>query len=252
MANRFGASTTEKTKQFYEGLSSGTESRGIWGKESRFDPSAIAAKPSVQKHFVEVIRPFIKPSDYCLDLGCGPGGFLSLVAPMCDRIIGVDVVPSFISEAEQQIERCKLSNATVLLNTEPSLPFHDGEFDRVIMVDTIHHLENVAPTLAEVHRVLKPNGTFLVFEPNKLNPLLALMCALDRNEHGLLRMGTFGAYRRLFQGKFEIEVQKYNGVLIGPTSSTSLAIADFVSDPKYAAFTGWLSPKVFIASRKIA
>jgi len=187
----------------------------------------------------------------CLDLGCGPGGFLTLAAPMCGRIVGVDVVPSFVQQCAQQIERAGLANASVILNANSRLPFGDAEFDRVLMVDTIHHLEDVEATIAEVHRVLKPDGVFLIFEPNKLNPLLALMCALDRNEHGLLRMGTFSAYRRLLVGKFEPEVEQYNGVLIGPTGSISGAVADLVSDPKFARFLGWLSPKIFIAARRI-
>jgi ubiquinone/menaquinone biosynthesis C-methylase UbiE len=252
MGNLFGPSTTERTKEFYEALSSGSETRGIWGKENRFDPALIATKPSVLRHFVEPIRPFLSTDHACLDLGCGPGGFLTLAAPMCGRIVGVDVVPSFAQQCEQQIERAGLTNASVILNTNPRLPFDDAEFDRVLMVDTIHHLEDVEATLAEVHRVLKPDGTFLIFEPNKLNPLLALMCALDRNEHGLLRMGTFGAYRRILKGKFEPYVEKYNGVLIGPTGSLSNAIADFVSDPKVAPFLGWLSPKIFLAARRVS
>lgn len=252
MADRFGPSTTEETREFYEGLSSGKEKRGIWGKESRFDPALIVGKPSVLKHFVEPIKPFLSRDHVCLDLGCGPGGFLSLVAPLCGRIVGLDVVPSFVQECEQQIKRAGLENASVILNSSDRLPFPDAEFDRIIMVDTIHHLEDVEGTLREVHRVLKPGGVFLIFEPNKLNPLLALMCALDTNEHGLLKMGTFGAYRRLFEGKFQAFHEAYNGVLIGPTGGANIAIADFVSSSKVAPFLGWLSPKIFIAAKKVA
>jgi len=251
MSSGFRPSTTKQTRQFYESLSAGKERRGIWGKESRFNPEKIAARQSVQRHFVETIRPFLDKSHLCLDLGCGPGGFLTLTAPMCGRIVGVDVVPSFIRECQNQIERAQLSNATAILSTEARLPFADGAFDRILMVDTIHHLEDPAQTLAEMHRVLARDGLLLVFEPNKLNPLLALMCALDPNEHGLLRMGTFRAYRKLFSGKFDIEVGRYNGVLIGPKGRTSVAIADFVTDPKIAPVLGWLGPKLFIAARKI-
>jgi ubiquinone/menaquinone biosynthesis C-methylase UbiE len=251
MTNNFGPCSTKQTQEFYEGLSSGAEKRGLWGKESRFNPDVISAKPSVQKHFVETIAPYLSSELNCLDLGCGPGGFLGLMAPLCKNIIGVDVVSSFVEECRAHIDRLGLTNATAILSENLPLPFPDAEFDRIVMVDTIHHLENVSGTLDEVHRMLKPNGLFLVFEPNKLNPLLAAMCALDRNEHGLLRMGTFKSYRKLLDRMFVMECEAYNGLLIGPSGKLSTTIADFVSDPKVAPLAGWLSPKLFFAARKV-
>lgn len=104
--------------------------------------------------------------------------------------------------------------------------------------------------MEEVVRVLKRGGLLLIFEPNRLNPLLALLCALDKNEHGLLRLGTFAAYRKLLGARFAIEEEQYNGMLVGPEGAVSVAIADFVSGSGRTVF-GWLSPKLFIAARKV-
>jgi ubiquinone/menaquinone biosynthesis C-methylase UbiE len=173
------------------------------------------------------------------------------MAPLCKTIIGIDVVPSFVAECRAHIDSLGLTNTKVLLSESVHLAFPDAEFDRIIMVDTIHHLEDVSSTLSEVHRLLKPDGLFLVFEPNKLNPLLAAMCALDPNERGLLRMGTFGSYRKLLNRMFVMEKETYNGLLIGPSGKLSLAVADLVSHPKVAPIAGWLSPKLFFAARKV-
>ena len=70
--------------------------------------------------------------------------------------------------------------------------------------------------MAEVIRVLKPDGLLLIFEPNKANPLLALMCVLDPNEHGLLKLGTFSSYRKLIGRRANIICKEYNGMLVGP------------------------------------
>jgi len=250
MLNMFKSRSAEQTRRFYEGLASGEEQRGLWGKESRFDPDLIAAKPSVLKHVVPVVKRYLTREDRCLDLGCGPGGFLSVMAPFCGTIIGADITPSFVAECQAMIDRKGISNARALLLEKGELPFANGEFDKVVMIDTIHHLEEHERTLAEVARVLKPGGLLLIFEPNMLNPLLALLSVLDSNEHGLLRLGTFAAYRRLLGAAFRIEVEEYNGVLVGPTGKASIALADFVSNPKNRIF-GWLSPKMFIAARKI-
>lgn len=250
MRDLFKASSTQETRGFYEGLSKGENKRGLWGKDSRFNPESLLVKTSVLRHFVPVVSRFISSGDHCLDLGCGPGGFLTLMAPLCGSITGADIVPSFVNECCEVIESRRITNATAVLLNEGLLPFGDGQFDRVIMVDTIHHLEHQDQTMDEVVRVLKPGGLLLIFEPSRLNPLLALMCALDKNEQGLLRLGTFAAYRKLLGTQFTIEAEQYNGMLVGPESAASVAIADFVSSPGRTAF-GWLSPKLFIAARKV-
>lgn len=241
--------SADQTRNFYQGLVEDTKKKGIWNKGNRFDPDAIVKKSSVLRHFVPVVGQYLSITDNCLDLGCGPGGFLALMAPLCGRIVGADIVPDFVEESRATIERKALGNASVVLLGKTRLPFTDGEFDKVVMIDTIHHLEFHDNTMDEVFRVLKPGGLLLIFEPNKANPLLALLCALDPNEHGLLRLGSFSAYRRLLGDAFEIIQQNYNGMLVGPQGSVSLAIADFVSASGHTAL-GWLSPKLFIAARK--
>ena len=248
MLSMFKHRSTGQTRSFYQGLVKGTKKRGIWGKENRFSPSL--EKPSVLRHFVPLICRNLSQTDNCLDLGCGPGGFLSLMAPYCGTIVGADIVPDFIDQCRENIQRRALGNSSAVLLEKEGLPFEDGEFDKVIMIDTIHHLEYPGKTMSDVFRVLKPGGTLLIFEPNKANPLLALLCALDSNEHGLLRLGTVSAYRRLLGDALNIVHQEYNGMLIGPQGRIALAIADFVSAPSHAKLLGWLSPKLFIAARK--
>lgn len=249
MFNFFKHRTAKQTRSFYSGLVNGSEKRGVWSKENRFDPDAIGKKPSVQRHFFSVIAPLLASTDRCLDLGCGPGGFLALIAPLCGEVVGADVVPDFVDECRRTIARKGLSNASAVLLEKEELPFADEEFDKVVMVDTIHHLEFHENTMSEVHRVLKPGGLLLIFEPNKANPLLALLCALDPNEHGLLRLGTFSSYTRLLEDRFQIVQQSYNGMLVGPQGRLSVAIADRVSATGHEALA-WLSPKLFIAASK--
>jgi SAM-dependent methyltransferase len=245
----FKSSSSDQTRAFYDGLAQGTKRRGLWGMENRFDPDTIAGRPSVRRHFLPAVQRHLSTDDVCLDLGCGPGGFLQLMAPLTGRIVGADIVPQFVTEAQATIDRHALGNAEAVLVADGPLPFDDAAFDKVVLIDTIHHLEDVDGTLAEVARVLRPDGHLLVFEPNKLNPPLAAMCVLDKNEHGLLRLGTKRSYRRLLDADFDVEHTSYNGVLIGPEGGISEKVADYVSTPGNRAL-GWLSPKLFIVARR--
>jgi SAM-dependent methyltransferase len=237
------------TRSFYQTLMSGEAKRGLWGKESRFNADKIIRSPSVLGHFERVISRYVEPTHRCLDLGCGSGGFLTILAGKCGHAVGADIVPAFVEEARNTLERHGRSNAEVVLLQQGKLPFADGEFDRLLMVDTIHHLENVQETLDEAARVLRPGGLLLVFEPNKLNPLLALMCLFDPNEQGLLRLGTFDAYERILSARFEVVARAYNGLLVGPSGRLARGVADFVSRPA-RAMVNWFSPKIFIAAAR--
>jgi SAM-dependent methyltransferase len=241
---------SSETRRFYEDLTLGRESRGLWGYEKRFNPERVRAKPSVQRHFTRVVASRLKPTDVVLDLGCGPGGFLSAIAPHCGSIVGVDIVPAFVDRCRDMIASAGLANARAVLSHDGIVPFEPATFDVVMMVDAIHHCADPRAVMAEVQRVLKPNGLFLVFEPNKGNPALALMCCLDRNEWGLLRLGSRRAYRALLGGAFTIETNVFSGLLVGPEGPAAVAVADFVSSPPASPLLGWLSPKIFVAARR--
>jgi demethylmenaquinone methyltransferase/2-methoxy-6-polyprenyl-1,4-benzoquinol methylase len=47
-----------------------------------------------------------------------------------------------------------------------SLPFQAESFERVIMVDALHHVINQADTARELWRVLKPGGRIVIEEPD--------------------------------------------------------------------------------------
>ena len=46
------------------------------------------------------------------------------------------------------------------------LPFADGHFDRVLMVDALHHVADQAQTVRELWRVIKPGGRVVIQEPD--------------------------------------------------------------------------------------
>jgi SAM-dependent methyltransferase len=45
------------------------------------------------------------------------------------------------------------------------LPFADGSFDNLVMVDVLHHLNSVKEFFGEVQRVVKPGGRIVLVEP---------------------------------------------------------------------------------------
>jgi len=247
----FKAPSIDSTKAFYNDLVSGDASRGLWGKDSRFDPLKLGESRNIDRHFLANIKPYITNADHVLDLGCGSGVFLVRLAGLCRRIVGVDITRAFVDMARDAIATLGLVNAEAEEIDGQRLDFGDAQFDKVLMVDVIHHLENIEQTMNEVRRVLKPGGKLLIFEPNKLNPALFAMCVLDRNEWGLLPLGTRRAYERVLAPHFRIERYCFCGLLIGPDSRLAFSIADFLLTSPWSRLLGFLSPKLFVVASRL-
>lgn len=91
-----------------------------------------------------------------LDIGCGIGDMLRHRR----NTVGVDVNPKAVAF-------CRAQGLSVELMQPDCLPFGGGEFDGAVLDNVLEHLEAPEPLLAEVHRVLKPGGTFVVGVPGQ-------------------------------------------------------------------------------------
>lgn len=240
----------KNTAKFYDQLMDGDENRGMWGKDARFSVKQIVNKPSVHTYFTNVVKEYVTKEDKVLDNGCGTGGFLSCIAPLCGTITGVDISERFVNETQKSIEAFEYTNASAQQVDGKTLPFDDETYDVVVMVDVIHHMENPHAGVEEAVRVLKSGGKLVIFEPNMLNPLLALLSALDHNEWGLLSLGRRSVYKKMFSPYVDIELNDYNGLLIGPDIKLFDALAEFMSKGIGKVLFGWMSPKLVIIGTK--
>ena len=95
-----------------------------------------------------------------LDMGCGNGAApIHLAQRYHLDVTGVDVDPDQIQLAEESSQT--LNNARFLTVSGTQLPFDASEFDIVATNKVTHHIPNWEATLAEMVRVLKPNGYFI-------------------------------------------------------------------------------------------
>ena len=60
------------------------------------------------------------------------------------------------------------------------LPFADGTFDRVLMVDALHHVVHQGETVRELFRVLKPGGRLVIEEPDSRTFAVKLIAIAEK------------------------------------------------------------------------
>jgi len=95
-----------------------------------------------------------------LDIGCGAGHLLAwLAAHTPAHFDGLDLSPV-------SLRRARATGARDLVAADATaLPLRDGSYDAVVCNGAAHHLPDLAGALREVHRVLRPGGRLLLFEP---------------------------------------------------------------------------------------
>ena len=98
-----------------------------------------------------------------LDLGCGCGRHLIMLAREGYDTYGLDISKMAIAFAQQWLEREGLE-ADLRVGSAASLPWEEGSFDLVISHGVLDHMcwEDARQATKEVARVLKPQGLFYV------------------------------------------------------------------------------------------
>lgn len=133
----------------------------------QFDPAAQAylastvhAQGEDLARLVELLDP--SPDDVVLDLGCGVGHTLRKVAPKVRLAVGADATAGMLEGARTLMSREGIGNVALVVTAAESLPFLDGWFDGVTCRLAAHHFADVPRAFAEVARVLRAGGAFVL------------------------------------------------------------------------------------------
>ena len=97
-----------------------------------------------------------------LDVGCGAGGLAKTLAAEGAQVTGIDPNPKAVLDARNLVPAASFEQASA-----EALPFEDGVFDAVLVVNALHHvpLGAMDRSLAEAARVIRPGGLLIVMEP---------------------------------------------------------------------------------------
>lgn len=104
-------------------------------------------------------KPYIKGA--VLELGCGEGRGVELLAPLGTSYIGIDKIKDVIDRLKSKFPDYEFKSGTF-----PPFPFEDNTFDTIITFQVIEHVKEDEAFVMEIHRVLKPGGVALITTPN--------------------------------------------------------------------------------------
>lgn len=112
-----------------------------------------------------IARLELKPGERVLEVGCGLGADLLLLAEQVGpqgRVVGVDASETLLGEARQRLPE----TIELVVALAENLPFPDGTFDAVRFDRILLHLPDVGAALREAKRVLRAGGRWVATEPD--------------------------------------------------------------------------------------
>ena len=115
--------------------------------------------------FLQLLPPKV---ERLLDVGCGGGHLAKTVVGRTSEYHGTDISPLPLRQAAETLAGTAGYSRTSLVrcDIDHGLPFDNGFFDAVACIAVLEHVVNPPNAIEEIHRVLKPNGVFIVEVPN--------------------------------------------------------------------------------------
>ena len=108
-----------------------------------------------------------------LEIGCGTGRIAIKTAPLCERLVGIDISSKTIERASENLE--SLQNVKLICDDFMSCQFAEG-FDVIYSSLTFMHIENKLTAIKKVASLLLGDGLFVV--------------SIDKNQADIIDMGT--------------------------------------------------------------
>jgi ArsR family transcriptional regulator len=127
------------------------------------------------------IQTRLAPCNCAVDIGCGPGDMLAVLANTSQQVIGVDNSAKMLELAEERFSDD--ANMSIRIGEMTHLPLRDWEADCAVISLVLHHLARPIDAIREAGRVLKIGGRLIIAEFDQHeNELL-------RSEYGDRRLG---------------------------------------------------------------
>ena len=135
-----------------------------WAEDGRGD--------EMENHHLNITEQTVRQMDLCsgervLDLGCGTGWATRLLARIVGegpdgfgQVIGLDVSDEMIRRARTHSK--DFENVMYVVGSADRIPWEENYFDKVLSVESFYYYPDQERALAELFRVMSPNGRLFI------------------------------------------------------------------------------------------
>jgi len=120
-----------------------------------------------------------------LEVGPGTGRFSINLVECADTYFAADLSSKMLQFARERLLHATSNEIEMCQASFYSLPFHESSFDALFSVNVLNHVPDIEAALAEISRVLKPGGKFLVSFANASSFFLPAALVVNKRGNAL-------------------------------------------------------------------
>lgn len=162
----------------------------IWNRFSSIYDRFIKKDEPAYHETIQRISAALKPEDHVLEIATGTGIIALGLAGRPASIEAVDFSADMVAAARQKAQRSGATGVRFAVMDAYALAYAPDSFDAVIIANALHIMPEPAKALAEIRRVLKPDG--LLFAPTFIHAGGVKTALLSR----LMSLTGFRAYHK--------------------------------------------------------
>lgn len=147
---------------FVEDVKQLRQIRGRRTGDQKLEKDLDLTDRAIHKALVELT--VTAPVGDLLDVGCGRGSILKLLASRARRAVGVDIDAKARRLARAELMLAGLPNCSLRQGDMYRLPFDDGEFNTIILDDVLADATDPVRALSESRRLLKAGGRLFILQ----------------------------------------------------------------------------------------
>jgi ubiquinone/menaquinone biosynthesis C-methylase UbiE len=107
-----------------------------------------------------------------LDIGCGTGAGLQVLARKYQTVVGIDPSLPDLILSRKALETAGISNFQLVQAYGQQVPFPDQSFDYINALNVLEHVFDLESVLTEIRRLLRSKGVFSADSRNRFDPFL--------------------------------------------------------------------------------
>jgi ubiquinone/menaquinone biosynthesis C-methylase UbiE len=149
-----------------------------------------------------------------LEVGTGSGIFLPELSKYCSKLYACDIHDSY-EHISKLCEQYNISDYFVNRQNIENTNYPDNFFDVVVAVSVLEFVENVDTAMAEIKRIMKPDGIFLTICPMQSNFLDSLLAFYSTKKPEEEFVNSRSNLKKRIEENFNVLEKDYMVPLIG-------------------------------------
>jgi demethylmenaquinone methyltransferase/2-methoxy-6-polyprenyl-1,4-benzoquinol methylase len=129
-------------------------------------------RPKIPEKLIGLLR--LPVDGRLLDAGGGTGRISQALRDLSEHVVIADASAKMLQQAQVK------GGLITVHSLSEALPFSQHTFDRVIMVDALHHVINQDKTIKELWRVVKPGGIVVIEEPDIRTTVIKVVALAEK------------------------------------------------------------------------